>query len=68
MHVIAPRSCLLGCDAQDDLAHYLICPVLRSAVAAPAEPSELGCGTVFLGLGHQLAHRVRPRMACVRAV
>eukprot|EP00959_Pyramimonas_sp_CCMP1952_P427261 8948309-Pyramimonas_sp.AAC.1 len=41
---------------------------LRSAVAAPAEPSELEDGIVFLGLGHQHEHRVRARKTCVHAV
>ncbi|CAK0836026.1 unnamed protein product [Prorocentrum cordatum] len=68
MRVIAPRPCLMGCDARGDLSRYMVCPVLRGAVAAPAEPSEMGSGTVFLGLGHQLEHRMRPHMACVRAV
>ncbi|CAK0902157.1 unnamed protein product, partial [Prorocentrum cordatum] len=68
MHVIAPRSCIMGCDARDDLSRYMDCVGLRSAVAAPAEPNELGCGIVFPGLGRSPEHRVRPRMTCVRAV
>ncbi|CAK0870088.1 unnamed protein product, partial [Prorocentrum cordatum] len=31
MHVIAPRPCIFGCDAKDDLAHYMNFEKLRSA-------------------------------------
>ncbi|CAK0864294.1 unnamed protein product, partial [Prorocentrum cordatum] len=44
MHVTAPRPRIFGCDAKGDLALYTICEKLRSAVAAPAEPSELKDG------------------------
>eukprot|EP00959_Pyramimonas_sp_CCMP1952_P123590 2583705-Pyramimonas_sp.AAC.1 len=37
------------------------CEELRCAVAAPAEPSELKDGIVFLGLGHPHEHRARAR-------
>ncbi|CAK0849819.1 unnamed protein product, partial [Prorocentrum cordatum] len=50
MHVIAPRPCIMGYEARDDLSHYMARPVLRGAVASPAEASELGSGATFLGL------------------
>ncbi|CAK0820764.1 unnamed protein product, partial [Prorocentrum cordatum] len=57
MHIIAPRPCIMRCEARDDLSHYMACPVLRGAVAAPAEASELGSGATFLGLRHLSEHR-----------
>ncbi|CAK0853083.1 unnamed protein product, partial [Prorocentrum cordatum] len=68
MHVVAPRPCIFGCDAKGDLARYMNCEKLRSAVAAPAEPSELKDGIVFLGLGHPREHRARARKTCLHAV
>ncbi|CAK0837813.1 unnamed protein product [Prorocentrum cordatum] len=41
MHVIAPRPCIMGCEARDDLSHYTARPVLRGAIAAPAEATAL---------------------------
>eukprot|EP00959_Pyramimonas_sp_CCMP1952_P140483 2939432-Pyramimonas_sp.AAC.1 len=54
----------MRCEARDDLSHYMACPVLRGAVAAPAEASELGSGATFLGLRHLSEHRARPRIVC----
>ncbi|CAK0846388.1 unnamed protein product, partial [Prorocentrum cordatum] len=47
MHVIAPRLRIMGSEARDDLSHYIARPVLRGAVAAPAEESELSSGALF---------------------
>ncbi|CAK0824240.1 unnamed protein product, partial [Prorocentrum cordatum] len=68
VHVIAHRPCIMGCEARGALSHYMACPVLRSAVAAPAEASELSSGATFFGLGHMSEHRARLRIVCVRAV
>ncbi|CAK0844501.1 unnamed protein product, partial [Prorocentrum cordatum] len=66
--VIDARPCLFGCDAEDALEHYVVCPILRAMTAGDAGADSLGNGAELLGFGDEQYHAKRPITDCIYSV
>ncbi|CAK0827227.1 unnamed protein product, partial [Prorocentrum cordatum] len=66
--VIDARPCLFGCDEEDALEHYIVCPILRAMTAGDAGADSLGHGVELLGFGDAQYHAGRPITDCIYAV
>ncbi|CAK0878916.1 unnamed protein product, partial [Prorocentrum cordatum] len=66
--VIDARPCLFGCDEEDALEHYIVCPILRAMTAGDAGADSLGHGVELLGFGDAQFHARRPITDCIYSV
>eukprot|EP00959_Pyramimonas_sp_CCMP1952_P217085 4540354-Pyramimonas_sp.AAC.1 len=66
--VIDARPCLFGCDEEDALEHYIVCPILWAMTAGDAGADSLGHGVELLGFGDAQYHAGRPITDCIYAV
>ncbi|CAK0871782.1 unnamed protein product, partial [Prorocentrum cordatum] len=63
--VIDARQCIFGCDGEDALEHYVLCPTLRAMAAGDGGADAIGSGLELLGLGDELYHTKRSHVDCI---